>query len=49
MNNYINKSSLTATFLLMLVSLLVGCASQPLKAPCDYHATFCGKKIKINQ
>lgn len=28
--------------------LLSACASSPLKAPCDAHATFCGTKTKIN-
>ena len=34
-------------FLLSLLAM-VGCANQPLKAPCDHHATFCGAKTKIN-
>jgi len=38
--------------LLVTVGLLIslaGCATEPLKAPCDNHGHFCGRKIKINQ
>lgn len=36
-------------FLLFATLHLVGCMPfKPLKAPCDYRAAFCGKKIKIN-
>ena len=31
-------------FVLLASALVVGCVSQPLKAPCDQHATFCGSK-----
>ncbi|HSW69153.1 MAG TPA: hypothetical protein VLI69_03200 [Gammaproteobacteria bacterium] len=34
--------------LCVLLSVLTGCASQGLKAPCDQYASFCGKKTKIN-
>ena len=36
--------------LVMLLSLLLSaCANDPLKAPCDQHAHFCGIKTSINQ
>ncbi len=34
---------------LLLSYVLAACASDPLKAPCDVHAHFCGTKTKINQ
>jgi len=33
---------------LFLSLLLTACASDPLKAPCNEHASFCGTKTKIN-
>lgn len=37
-------------FFLVLFSILItACAHHTLQAPCDMHATFCGKKTKINQ
>lgn len=36
-------------FVVFLSVLVTACASEPLKAPCDQHATFCGTKTKINQ
>jgi hypothetical protein len=33
---------------LFLILSLTGCVTRPLQAPCDEHATFCGKKTKIN-
>lgn len=44
MKNIINKSAVT-----WLMLLLVGCASDVMKAPCDNHGHYCGPKIKINQ
>lgn len=35
--------------ILSLSFFMMACASQPLKAPCDEHAHFCGTKTKINQ
>jgi hypothetical protein len=35
-------------FLIWVASLLAGCASTELKAPCDYQGHFCGQKMKIN-
>lgn len=36
--------------IVMLMSLFIAaCTSDPLKAPCDQYATFCGPKTKINQ
>ena len=35
--------------LLFSVMFITACVSQPLKAPCDEHAKFCGTKTKINQ
>lgn len=29
--------------------LLAGCSNNPLRAPCDQMAHFCGTKAKINQ
>lgn len=28
---------------------LMGCATDSMKATCDYQGHFCGRKIKINQ
>lgn len=28
--------------------LLSACATEPLKAPCNQYASFCGTKTKIN-
>jgi hypothetical protein len=28
--------------------LLTACASDPMKAPCDQYASFCGTKTPIN-
>lgn len=28
---------------------LSACTSNPMKAPCDQYASFCGTKTKINQ
>lgn len=40
----------TKISVLFFISLmLAGCASGPLKAPCDEHAHYCGMKTKINQ
>jgi len=36
-------------FFLFTTMFLTACVSQPLKAPCDEHANFCGTKTKINQ
>lgn len=33
---------------ILLSSILLGCGSVPLKAPCDIHAIQCGSKTKIN-
>ena len=34
----------------VLLSLIISaCASDPMKAPCNAHASFCGTKTKINQ
>lgn len=36
--------------IIFLISILLSaCASGPLKAPCNEHASFCGTKTKINQ
>lgn len=33
-----------------LIGLMMSaCANEPLKAPCDQYAHFCGSKTKINQ
>ena len=37
------------SILFLISTLLSACASGPLKAPCNEHATFCGVKTKINQ
>jgi len=37
---------LAAIFLMSI--FMTACASDPLKAPCNEHATFCGTKTKIN-
>lgn len=29
--------------------LMTACTSEPLKAPCNQYASFCGTKTKINQ
>lgn len=34
--------------LTLLGSLITGCASEGLKAPCNQYASFCGSKTKIN-
>lgn len=38
-------------FLLICLGVLVitACSTEPLKAPCDHYATFCGNKTKINR
>lgn len=41
-----NKVKLSIIFLMTL--FMTACASSPLKAPCDQHASFCGSKTKIN-
>ena len=33
----------------IMSALLSACASDPLKAPCNQYASFCGAKTKINQ
>lgn len=36
--------------IVFLISVLLSaCVSQPLKAPCNQSASFCGTKTKINQ
>lgn len=36
--------------IVFLISILLSaCVSQPLKAPCNQYASFCGSKTKINQ
>ena len=35
-------------FMSFLILSLTACAIQPLQAPCDENANFCGKKTKIN-
>lgn len=42
-----NELQLCLVFLMSVV--MTACATGPLKAPCDEHATFCGTKTKINQ
>lgn len=34
---------------LLISALFSACVSDPLKAPCDASASFCGTKTKINQ
>jgi len=41
------KIKLITLFLMSMV--VAACATEPLKAPCNEHATFCGSKTKINQ
>lgn len=43
------KSFLQFLILGLISALLLACSNQPLKAPCDQYATFCGTKTKINQ
>lgn len=33
---------------IMASVLLSACANEPLKAPCNQYASFCGTKTKIN-
>lgn len=42
-----NEIQLGLVFLLSI--LISACATDQLKAPCDYHARYCGSKTKINQ
>jgi len=48
-----NQHNMTLQIRLGLVFLmgvlLSACASEPLKAPCNQYASFCGTKTKINQ
>ena len=41
-----NEIKLGLVFLLSV--MITACANDPLKAPCDTHAHFCGTKTKIN-
>lgn len=41
------KVNLIVVFMVSI--FLSACMSNPLKAPCDQHPTFCGTKTKINQ
>ena len=41
------QSSWIAVCLMSL--FLTACASDPMKAPCNAQASFCGAKTKINQ
>jgi hypothetical protein len=45
--NYSMQIRLSLIFLMSV--LMTACASEPLKAPCNQYATFCGTKTKINQ
>lgn len=33
----------------VISALVTACANQPMKAPCDRYASFCGTKTKINR
>ena len=46
-SDYSLQIKLGLVFLLSV--LMTACASEPLKAPCNQYATFCGTKTKINQ
>lgn len=43
------KNELQLGLVFLLSVMISACASGPLKAPCDEHATFCGTQTKINQ
>lgn len=35
--------------MIFLSSVISACANEPMKAPCDSQAHFCGAKTKINR
>lgn len=43
------KNVINVCVIFCLALFVTGCATDTLKAPCDNHGNFCGKKIKINQ
>lgn len=42
------KKIIKSIAVINLITLLSGCATEVLKAPCDQQGHFCGHKIKIN-
>jgi hypothetical protein len=48
MKNTNHSLQLKLGILFLISILLSACANDPLKAPCDQYATFCGTKTKIN-
>jgi predicted small lipoprotein YifL len=43
------KTLINMFVILSLFFSITGCATDPMKAPCDNQGYFCGHKIKINQ
>jgi hypothetical protein len=43
------KNLINMCVVMSLLMALAGCATEVMKAPCDNHGHFCGRKIKINQ
>ena len=43
------KSLCNFLTVIFLSLTLAACASDPMKAPCNAQASFCGVKTKINQ
>jgi hypothetical protein len=42
------KLEIKLSLIFLMSVLLSACASDPLKAPCNHYASFCGTKTKIN-
>jgi hypothetical protein len=42
------KNLIQMFFVVGFLMSLAGCATEVVKAPCDYQGHFCGQKVKIN-